>query len=100
MDAFVAVPLKQLFQHYTAKVSVNHTQTLDLMIDTGQAVAASVRDTHTFLRISHVDIFCPGGREQGDCLGKIKNRGAGGAESLKRTPLETRSCGGGQLRQN
>jgi predicted aspartyl protease len=32
---FVAVPLKQFYQHYTAQVLVNHAQTLDLLIDTG-----------------------------------------------------------------
>jgi hypothetical protein len=34
-ETFVAVPLKQFYQHYTAEVLVNHTQTLDLLIDTG-----------------------------------------------------------------
>ena len=34
-ETFVAVPLKQFNQHYTAEVLVNHAQTLDLLIDTG-----------------------------------------------------------------
>ena len=34
-ETFVAVPLKQFNQHYTAEISANHTQILDLLIDTG-----------------------------------------------------------------
>lgn len=41
-ETFVAVPLKQFYQHYTVEVSVNHTQTLDLMIDTGDNSSISL----------------------------------------------------------
>lgn len=39
---FVAVPLNQFYQHYTAKVLVNHAQTLDLLIDTGDNSSISL----------------------------------------------------------
>jgi hypothetical protein len=34
-ETFVAVPLKQFYQHFTTEVLVNDAQTLDLLIDTG-----------------------------------------------------------------
>jgi predicted aspartyl protease len=39
---FVAIPLKQFYQHYTAEVLVNHAQTLDLLIDTGDNSSISL----------------------------------------------------------
>jgi membrane-associated protease RseP (regulator of RpoE activity) len=41
-DTFVAVPLKRFNQHYTAEVSANHTQILDLLIDTGDNSSMSL----------------------------------------------------------
>jgi hypothetical protein len=39
---FVAVPLKQFYQHYTAEALVNHAQNLDLLIDTGDNSSISL----------------------------------------------------------
>lgn len=39
---FVAVPLKQFNQHYTAEASANHTKILDLLIDTGDNSSISL----------------------------------------------------------
>jgi hypothetical protein len=41
-NTFIAVPLKPLLQHYTSEVLVNQTQTLDLMIDTGDNSSISL----------------------------------------------------------
>jgi PDZ domain/Aspartyl protease len=41
-ETFVAVPLKQFNQHYTAEVSANNAQILDLLIDTGDNSSISL----------------------------------------------------------
>jgi predicted aspartyl protease len=41
-ETFVAVPLKQFNQHYTAEASVNNNQILDLLIDTGDNSSISL----------------------------------------------------------
>ena len=42
MQTYVAVPLKQLSQHYMAEVSANHSEILDVMIDTGDNSSISL----------------------------------------------------------